>query len=113
MDLPDDRFTAAASFHMLHHIRTAEEQDAVFSELARVLETGGVLVAADGVENESIRLFHADDVYNPVDPEDSRWSTDWRRLQVHRRARVRPWMDLHRRRRTVGVVVGEMGRVLW
>ena len=69
MDLPDNRFTGAASFHMLHHIPTAGDQDAVFSELARVLIPGGVLVAADGIENESTRLFHADDIYNPIEPE--------------------------------------------
>ena len=56
MDLPDGRFTGAASFHMLHHIPTDEAQDAVFAELARVLRPGGVLVAADGVENEGMRL---------------------------------------------------------
>ena len=55
LDLPDDGFTGAASFHMLHHIETAEDQDRVFAELARVLEPGGVLVAADGVENEGSR----------------------------------------------------------
>ncbi len=69
MDLPSGRFTGAASFHMLHHIPTAEAQDAVFAEMARVLEPGGVLVAADGVENEATRQFHVDDIYNPIDPE--------------------------------------------
>jgi ubiquinone/menaquinone biosynthesis C-methylase UbiE len=69
MDLPDKRFTGAASFHMLHHIPTAAEQDSVFSELARVLRPGGVLVAADGIENEGTRLFHVDDIYSPIDPE--------------------------------------------
>lgn len=68
MDLPADRFTAAASFHMLHHIPVAAAQDAVFAELARVLRPGGVLVAADGVENEGTRQFHVDDIYNPIDP---------------------------------------------
>ncbi|HEY5025488.1 MAG TPA: class I SAM-dependent methyltransferase [Acidimicrobiales bacterium] len=68
MDLPADRFTAAASFHMLHHIPVAGAQDAVFAELARVLKPGGVLVAADGVENEGTRQFHVDDIYNPIDP---------------------------------------------
>jgi len=68
-DLPTGRFTGAASFHMLHHIPTTDGQDSVFSELARVLRPGGMLVAADGVENESTRLFHADDIYNPIDPE--------------------------------------------
>ena len=45
-------------------------------ELARVLEPGGVLVAADGIENEGTRLFHVDDIYNPIDPAelpDRRW----------------------------------------
>ena len=69
MDLPDGHFTGAASFHMLHHIPTPGEQDSVFSELARVLKPAGVLVAADGIENEGTRLFHVDDVYNPIDPE--------------------------------------------
>ena len=68
MDLPDHRFTGAASFHMLHHILDAGAQDAVFAELARVLRPGGVLVAADGTENEGTRQFHVDDVYTPIDP---------------------------------------------
>ena len=28
-----------------------------------------MLVAADGIENEGTRLFHVDDIYNPIDPE--------------------------------------------
>jgi SAM-dependent methyltransferase len=67
-ELAPDRFTGAASFHMLHHIPTAEEQDAVFAELARVLKPGGVLVAADGIASEASRQFHVDDIYNPIDP---------------------------------------------
>lgn len=69
LDLPDDRFTGAASFHMLHHIPTAEAQDKAFAELARVLTGGGVLVAADGVRSDASRAFHQDDTYNPIDPE--------------------------------------------
>ena len=34
--LDSDRFTGAASFNMLHHVPTAEAQDAIFAELARV-----------------------------------------------------------------------------
>ncbi len=69
LDVPDDRFTGAASFHMLHHIPTSAAQDCVLAELARVLRPGGVLVAADGIDNEGTRQFHADDIYNPIDPE--------------------------------------------
>ena len=64
------RFTGAASFHMLHHIAPAEAQDRVFAELARVLVPGSALVAADGVYSEGSALFHQDDTYNPIDPEE-------------------------------------------
>ena len=69
LDLEDDRFTGAASFHMLHHLDTAAAQDRAFTELARVLRPGGALVAADGVENEGSRAFHEGDIYNPIDPD--------------------------------------------
>jgi len=72
LDFPDDHLSGAASFHMLHHIETDEEQRRVFGELSRVLAPGGALVAADGIENEGTRAFHTDDVYNPIDPDDLR-----------------------------------------
>jgi SAM-dependent methyltransferase len=65
---PDDRFTGAASFHMLHHIAPAEQQDRVFAELARVLVPGGVLVAADAGFMEATVDFHEGDTYNPIEP---------------------------------------------
>lgn len=70
LDFAPGRFTAAASFHMLHHIEPAEAQDRVFAELARVLVPGGTFVAADGVYSEGSAQFHEDDTYNPIDPED-------------------------------------------
>ncbi len=69
LDFPDDTFTGAASFHMLHHIATADAQDRVFAELRRVLAPGSELVAADGVFNEATLAFHAGDIYNPIDPD--------------------------------------------
>ena len=65
-----DRFTGAASFHMLHHIAPDSAQDRVFAELARVLVPGSVLVAADGTYNEGTAAFHEGDTYNPIEPED-------------------------------------------
>lgn len=65
-----DHFTGAASFNMLHHIAPAEAQDQVFTELARVLKPGSVLVAADGTYHEGTAAFHEGDTYNPVDPRD-------------------------------------------
>jgi SAM-dependent methyltransferase len=63
-----DRFSGAVSFTMLHHVPTAELQDRLFGELARVLAPGGVLVLSDSLGSDDLRAFHADDTYNPVDP---------------------------------------------
>jgi SAM-dependent methyltransferase len=68
LDFEAERFTGAASFHMLHHIAPAEAQDRVFAELARVLVPGATLVAADGVYSEGSAAFHQDDTYNPIEP---------------------------------------------
>jgi SAM-dependent methyltransferase len=70
LEFPDDHFTGAASFHMLHHIEADDDQKLVLAELARVLRPGATLVAADGIENETTRAFHEDDIYNPIDPDD-------------------------------------------
>ena len=67
LGLPDSRFSGAASFHMVHHIPTVEEQQAAFAELARVLRSGGALVAADAGYSEGSHLFHQDDIYNPIE----------------------------------------------
>jgi SAM-dependent methyltransferase len=70
LDYGPGRFTGAASFNMLHHIAPDAAQDRVFSELARVLAPGSVLVAADGTYNEGTAAFHEGDTYNPIDPGD-------------------------------------------
>ena len=67
--LPGGRFTGAGSFNMLHHVPTAQAQDAIFAELARVLRPGALLVAADAVYSEGLLAFHEDDTYNPIDPD--------------------------------------------
>ncbi|MGH9031337.1 MAG: class I SAM-dependent methyltransferase [Acidimicrobiia bacterium] len=69
LDLPGGRFTGAASFNMLHHVPTDDAQDRIFAELARVLRTGGVFVAADGVADDDLCAFHAGDTYHPIDPD--------------------------------------------
>jgi SAM-dependent methyltransferase len=69
LPLDDDRFTGAVSFTMLHHVPTADLQDRLFAELARVLAPGGVLVLSDSVASDDLRSFHDGDTYNPVDPE--------------------------------------------
>ena len=68
LPLEDDRFTGAVSFTMLHHVPTAELQDRLFAELARVLAPQGVLVLSDSVASDELAAFHEDDTYNPIDP---------------------------------------------
>jgi ubiquinone/menaquinone biosynthesis C-methylase UbiE len=70
LDFPSRSFSGAASFHMLHHIAAAEQQDRAFAELARVLVPGAVLVAADAGYMETTVAFHEGDTYNPIEPGD-------------------------------------------
>ena len=68
LDEPDGRFSGAACFTMLHHVPTAELQDRLFAEIARVLRPGAVLVASDSLGSDELASHHDDDVYNPIDP---------------------------------------------
>jgi len=65
---PDDRFSGAACFTMLHHVPTIELQDRLFAEVARVLAAGAALVASDSLASDELKAHHEDDTYNPVDP---------------------------------------------
>lgn len=66
--MPDARFSGAVSFTMLHHVPTADLQDRVFAEIARVLREGGVFVAGDSLASPELEAHHEGDTYNPVDP---------------------------------------------
>ena len=66
---PEDRFTGAACFTMLHHVPTNELQDRLFAEVARVLKPGAALVASDSLGSDELKAHHEDDTYNPVDPD--------------------------------------------
>lgn len=67
MPFDDGRFSGAVSFTMLHHVPTAELQDRLFAEVARVLRPGGVFVASDSVASHELAALHDHDIYNPVD----------------------------------------------
>ncbi len=68
LDFPDASFDSAGCFTMLHHVPTAELQNAILTEVRRVLRAGGVLVASDSLPSNGLHEFHAGDVYNPVEP---------------------------------------------
>jgi ubiquinone/menaquinone biosynthesis C-methylase UbiE len=66
--LVDDRFSGAVCLTMLHHLPSVERQDALFVELCRVLQPGGVLVGQDSLASDELRALHVGDTYVPVDP---------------------------------------------
>ena len=68
LPLPDDRFSAALSLTMLHHVPTEALQDRIFSEVARVLQPGGVFAGEDGLDSPEFRALHVDDICVPIDP---------------------------------------------
>ncbi len=68
LDYPDDRFSGAACFTMLHHVPTVDMQDRLFAEVARVLKPGAALVASDSLASDDLASHHDGDTYNPVDP---------------------------------------------
>ncbi|KAA0112198.1 class I SAM-dependent methyltransferase [Mycolicibacterium sp. P1-5] len=68
LGFPDGRFSGAACFTMLHHVPTAELQDRLFGEVARVLRPGALLVASDSIGSEGMEAAHEGDTYNPIDP---------------------------------------------
>jgi len=65
---PDGRFSGAVCFSMLHHVPSAELQNRLFAEAARVMGPGSHLIAVDGVESDAVRAFHDGDTYQPIDP---------------------------------------------
>ncbi|RSM42060.1 class I SAM-dependent methyltransferase [Amycolatopsis balhimycina DSM 5908] len=70
MPFPDGRFSAVVCFTMLHHVPTAELQDAIFAEAARVLRPGGRFCGTDSRLSFRFRLLHIGDTMNVVDAGD-------------------------------------------
>jgi ubiquinone/menaquinone biosynthesis C-methylase UbiE len=65
----DAKFSAAASFTMLHHVPSHELQDKILREVWRVLKPGGVFAGSDSLPSFSMRLIHIGDTMVLVDPQ--------------------------------------------
>lgn len=69
MPFPDASFSGCATFTMLHHVPSADLQDAVLREMARVLRPGGELAGCDSLSNLVMRIIHIGDTFVPVSPD--------------------------------------------
>ena len=68
MPFPDNAFTSAVCFTMLHHVPSAELQDRLLTEACRVLRPGGVIIGSDSTPSLRWNLYHIFDTRVPVDP---------------------------------------------
>lgn len=69
LPFPDDHFSGAVSFTMLHHVPTPELQDKLLAEVRRVVRPGGTFVGVDSLDSEEFRKLHVDDICVPIPPE--------------------------------------------
>ncbi len=69
LPFPDGSFDVVVCFTMLHHVPSAERQDRLFAEAARVLRPGGVFAGSDSRLSLRFRLLHIRDTMVPVAPE--------------------------------------------
>ena len=69
MPFEDDRFSAAVSFTMLHHVPSHELQSQLLREVHGVLRPGATFAGTDSVTNALFRLAHLFDTMVLVEPD--------------------------------------------
>jgi ubiquinone/menaquinone biosynthesis C-methylase UbiE len=70
LPFPEDSFSGAVCFTMLHHVPSPELQDRLLSEVARVLRSGGVFAGTDSLGHGLLfKTIHIGDTLVPVDPD--------------------------------------------
>jgi SAM-dependent methyltransferase len=60
------RFSAVTAFSVLHHVSSADRQDAILRESCRVLRPGSGFFATDARDLEGIRKAHDGDTFLPL-----------------------------------------------
>jgi ubiquinone/menaquinone biosynthesis C-methylase UbiE len=67
MPFADASFSTVVCFTMLHHVPSAEQQDRLLAEVARVLAPGGVFAGSDSIGTGSFfKLLHVGDTLVPL-----------------------------------------------
>jgi SAM-dependent methyltransferase len=69
MPCPDNSFSAAVCFTMLHHVPSSELQDSLLTQAHRVLRPGALFLGSDSTPSLRWRLYHVFDDCMPVDPD--------------------------------------------
>jgi ubiquinone/menaquinone biosynthesis C-methylase UbiE len=64
----DATFSSVVAVLVLHHVKTRELQDRLFTEARRVLRQGGVFVALEVTNGLQMRITHLADTFLPLDP---------------------------------------------
>jgi ubiquinone/menaquinone biosynthesis C-methylase UbiE len=68
---PDNSFSGAVCFTMLHHVPSRELQDRLLSEVSRVLRPGGTFAGTDSLGHGLLfKAIHLGDTLVQVDPAD-------------------------------------------
>ena len=67
--LANDSFDGVLCFTMLHHLSSAELQDRLLAEAARVLRPGGIFAGVDSRSSRLFRLLHIGDAMLTVNPQ--------------------------------------------
>lgn len=70
--LPAGSTDSVVCLTMLHHVPTAEHQDAIFREARRLLAPGGIFAGSDNLDSAEFRELHRGDVCTPVPPDSLR-----------------------------------------
>jgi SAM-dependent methyltransferase len=68
LPFPDASFDTVVCFTMLHHVPSAQHQDRLLVEAARVLRRGGMFAGSDSRLSLRFRLLHVGDTMVVVDP---------------------------------------------
>lgn len=69
MALRSGAFDYVVAFTMLHHVKPASAQDALFREAARVLRPEGLLAGTDSLDSPIFRILHWRDDLEAMQPE--------------------------------------------
>lgn len=70
MPFEDNRFSAAISMTMLHHVPSRELQEKLVREAYRVIRPGGIFVGSDSATSFRFRVIHLFDTCVPVNPQE-------------------------------------------